>query len=57
MRATAEDFGKVASVVREQISRALDVSPASLDQLRTKLQSLTYSEITQLWQQERYVFR
>lgn len=53
MRATAEDFGKVASVVREQISRALDVSPASLDQLRAKLQSLTYSEITQLWQQER----
>ncbi|XP_076272971.1 engulfment and cell motility Ced-12 [Rhynchophorus ferrugineus] len=53
MRATAEDFGKVASVVREQISRALDVSPASLDQLKTKLQSLTYSEITQLWQLER----
>ncbi|CAG9770950.1 unnamed protein product [Ceutorhynchus assimilis] len=53
MRATAEDFGKVASVVREQISRALDTSPTSLDQLKTKLQSLTYSEITQLWQLER----
>ncbi|XP_050300892.1 engulfment and cell motility protein 1 [Anthonomus grandis grandis] len=53
MRATAEDFGKVASVVREQISRALEISPASLEQLKTKLQSLTYSEITQLWQLER----
>ncbi|ENN76031.1 hypothetical protein YQE_07406, partial [Dendroctonus ponderosae] len=53
MRATAEDFGKVAGVVREQISRALEMSPSSLDQLKTKLQSLTYSEITQLWQLER----
>ncbi|KAJ8982396.1 hypothetical protein NQ317_012434, partial [Molorchus minor] len=53
MRATSEDFTKVASVGREQIVRALDTAPASLDQLKTKLQSLTYSEITQLWQQER----
>ncbi|XP_066250253.1 engulfment and cell motility protein 1 [Euwallacea similis] len=53
MRATAEDFGKVASVVKEQISRALETSPGSLDQLKTKLQTLTYSEITQLWQLER----
>lgn len=53
MRATAEDFGKVASVVREQIVRALEVSPSTLEQLRNKLQSLTYSEITQLWQLER----
>lgn len=30
------------------------MSPSSLDQLKTKLQSLTYSEITQLWQLERY---
>ncbi|XP_060534785.1 engulfment and cell motility protein 1 [Cylas formicarius] len=53
MRATAEDFGKVACVVREQITRALEVSPATLDQFRAKLQTLTYSEITQLWQLER----
>ncbi|CAH0547412.1 unnamed protein product [Brassicogethes aeneus] len=53
MRATSEDFGKVASVVREQIVRALETTPASLDKLKTKLQSLTYSEITQLWQLER----
>lgn len=53
MRATSEDFGKVASVGREQIMRALETTPASLDQLRNKLQSLTYSEITQLWQLER----
>ncbi|KAF2898873.1 hypothetical protein ILUMI_07301 [Ignelater luminosus] len=53
MRATAEDFGKVASVVREQIVRALAVSPPSLDQLKARLQVLTYSEITALWQQER----
>ena len=36
MRATSEDFGKVASVVREQIVRALDVSPASLEQLKVR---------------------
>ncbi|KAJ8924920.1 hypothetical protein NQ315_001077 [Exocentrus adspersus] len=53
MRATSEDFGKVASVGREQIMRALETAPTSLDQLRNKLQSLTYSEITQLWQLER----
>ncbi|KAF5294596.1 hypothetical protein FQA39_LY13355 [Lamprigera yunnana] len=53
MRATAEDFGKVASVVREQIVRALASSPTSLDQLKARLQVLTYSEITALWQQER----
>lgn len=53
MRATAEDFGKVASVVREQIVRALAGSPPSLDQLKARLQVLTYSEITALWQQER----
>lgn len=53
MRATAEDFRKVASVVREQIVRALEASPPSLEQLKARLQLLTYSEITALWQQER----
>lgn len=53
MRATTEDFVKVFSVVREQISRALAVQPSSLDKFRAHLQTLTYSEITSLWQQER----
>ncbi|XP_044750351.1 engulfment and cell motility protein 1 isoform X1 [Coccinella septempunctata] len=53
MRATSEDFCKVASVVREQIVRALADTPLSLDQLKARLQTLTYSEITQLWQLER----
>lgn len=53
MRATSEDFCKVASVVREQIVRALADTPSSLDQLKIRLQALTYSEITQLWQLER----
>ncbi|GFG38195.1 hypothetical protein Cfor_03800 [Coptotermes formosanus] len=53
MRATTEDFVKVFSVVREQITRALISQPTGLDKFRTKLQVLTYSEITNLWQQER----
>lgn len=53
MRATSEDFQKVASVGQEQIVRALETAPASLEQFKTKLQTLTYSEITQLWQLER----
>ncbi|KAJ8874920.1 hypothetical protein PR048_022810 [Dryococelus australis] len=53
MRATTEDFIKVFSVVREQITRALATQPTGLDKFRAKLQQLTYSEITNLWQQER----
>nr|CAD7453113.1 unnamed protein product [Timema tahoe] len=53
MRATIEDFVKVFSVVREQITRALATQPTGLDKFRAKLQLLTYSEITNLWQQER----
>ncbi|XP_056308736.1 engulfment and cell motility protein 2 [Danio aesculapii] len=53
MRATAEDFNKVMTVVREQITRALALKPASLDQLRLKLRSLSYSEILRLRQSER----
>ena len=41
------------SVVREQITRALDSHPPTLDAFRNKLGSLTYAEITDLWQQER----
>ncbi|XP_032515062.1 engulfment and cell motility protein 1 [Danaus plexippus] len=53
MRATTEDFVKVLSVVREQISRALTASPKGFDKFRQKIKELTYSEITHLWQQER----
>ncbi|KAI4504552.1 hypothetical protein M0802_000102 [Mischocyttarus mexicanus] len=53
MRATTEDFVKVFSVVREQITRALQFKPMGLDIFRSKLQQLTYSTITNLWQQER----
>ncbi|XP_050036168.1 engulfment and cell motility protein 1 [Dermacentor andersoni] len=54
MRATTEDFIKVFSVVQEQISRALATEPPlmSLDKFRSKLATLTYSEIMNLWQQE-----
>ncbi|XP_077060635.1 engulfment and cell motility protein 2 isoform X3 [Siphateles boraxobius] len=53
MRATAEDFNKVMTVVREQITRALAMKPPSLEQLRVKLRSLSYSEILRLRQSER----
>lgn len=54
MRATTEDFAKVFSVVQEQIVRALatDPPPATLDKFKSKLATLTYSEIMNLWQQE-----
>lgn len=53
MRATTEDFVKVLSVVREQISRALSASPKSFEKFKQKIKELTYNEITHLWQQER----
>ncbi|XP_075224621.1 engulfment and cell motility Ced-12 [Lycorma delicatula] len=53
MRATTEDFVKVFSVVKEQITRALASQPAGLDKFKQRLQVLTYAEITNLWQQER----
>ncbi|XP_064483752.1 engulfment and cell motility protein 1-like [Ornithodoros turicata] len=52
MRATTEDFAKVFSVVQEQIARATDPPPATLDKFKSKLATLTYSEIMNLWQQE-----
>ncbi|XP_051528239.1 engulfment and cell motility protein 2 isoform X3 [Myxocyprinus asiaticus] len=53
MRATAEDFNKVMTVVREQITRALAMKPSSLEQLRVKLRNLSYSEVLRLRQSER----
>ncbi|XP_056590791.1 engulfment and cell motility protein 2 isoform X3 [Triplophysa dalaica] len=53
MRATTEDFNKVMTVVREQMSRALAMKPSSLEQMRVKLRSLSYAEILRLRQSER----
>ncbi|GBM25749.1 Engulfment and cell motility protein 1 [Araneus ventricosus] len=55
MRASTEDFAKVVSVVKEQITRALntDPPPATLEKFKSKLATLTYNEITNLWQKER----
>ncbi|CAH0406825.1 unnamed protein product [Chilo suppressalis] len=53
MRATTEDFIKVSSVVREQISRALSLGPKGIDKFRQRVNQLTYAEITQIWLQER----
>ncbi|ELU11056.1 hypothetical protein CAPTEDRAFT_228466 [Capitella teleta] len=54
MRATAADFSKVLSVVKEQITRSLSDLPASFETFRNKLGKLTYSEITKIWELERY---
>lgn len=53
MRATNEDFAKVFSVVREQVQRSLKERPSSLDDFKTKINSFSYTKITQLRQQER----
>ncbi len=44
---------QVMGVVKEQVTRALDIQPGTFDQFRTKLGHLTYAEITNIWQQER----
>lgn len=46
-------FAQVMQVVREQITRALPSKPNSLDQFKSKLRSLSYSEILRLRQSER----
>lgn len=53
MRATTEDFVKVFSVVREQITGALSSLPKTFDKFRQKINQLTYAEITRIWTQER----
>ena len=53
MRATVEDFAKVFSVVREQITRVLVDRPPSQEVFKDRIAALTYAEITDLWQQER----
>ncbi|TMW51271.1 hypothetical protein DOY81_003657 [Sarcophaga bullata] len=53
MRATGEDFLKVFSVVREQITRTLKQRPDNLEDFRLKIAHFTYQTITNLRQQER----
>lgn len=53
MRATSEDFAKVLSVVREQITRSLRLRPSNFDDFKSKINTMTYSNITALRQQER----
>lgn len=53
MRATTEDFVKVFSVVKEQVTRAMNRSPSNFEKFKNELQQLPYSKITNLWQQER----
>ena len=53
MKATVEDFVKVFSVVREQITRALQSKPNDLEHFRIVLKTLSYNEIIKIWQQER----
>ncbi|KAF0024770.1 hypothetical protein F2P81_023572 [Scophthalmus maximus] len=45
--------GTVMQVVREQIMRALTLKPNSLDQFKSRLQNLSYTEILKIRQSER----
>lgn len=40
-------------VVKEQVMRALTTKPSSLDQFKSKLQNLSYTEILKIRQSER----
>ncbi|KAJ6648819.1 Engulfment and cell motility protein 1, partial [Pseudolycoriella hygida] len=53
MRATSEDFAKVLSVVREQITRSLKLRPTNFDDFKAKINTMTYTTITTLRLQER----
>lgn len=53
MRATSEDFSKVSSVLREQISRTLKGRPTNLEDFKSKIGLMTYAMITNLRTQER----
>uniref|UniRef100_A0A8C3V1F7 Engulfment and cell motility 1 n=1 Tax=Catharus ustulatus TaxID=91951 RepID=A0A8C3V1F7_CATUS len=52
MRATSEDFNK-ARIRAGQIMRALTTKPSSLDQFKSKLQNLSYTEILKYASPER----
>lgn len=44
---------QVMQVVKEQVMRALTTKPSSLDQFKSKLQNLSYTEILKIRQSER----
>lgn len=44
---------QVLGVVKEQITRALQVQPRSFEVLKTRLQTLTYQDILKLWAEDR----
>jgi len=46
-------YQQVLGVVKEQITRALQVQPRSLEVFKNQLQKLTYQDILKLWEQER----
>uniref|UniRef100_A0A8C3APK8 Engulfment and cell motility 1 n=1 Tax=Cyclopterus lumpus TaxID=8103 RepID=A0A8C3APK8_CYCLU len=52
-QAVAEGSSFVMQVVREQIMRALTLKPNSLDQFKSRLQNLSYTEILKIRQSER----
>ncbi|KAI6075294.1 Engulfment and cell motility protein 1 [Aix galericulata] len=49
----ATEEARVMQVVKEQIMRALTTKPSSLDQFKSKLQNLSYTEILKIRQSER----
>ncbi|XP_076058239.1 engulfment and cell motility Ced-12 isoform X2 [Oratosquilla oratoria] len=53
MKATTEDFSKVISVVKDQITRTMSKKPNTLENFKNSINILTYAEIAELWQQER----
>ncbi|XP_052231190.1 engulfment and cell motility protein 2-like isoform X2 [Dreissena polymorpha] len=55
MRASKEDFEKVLSVVKEQITRALDRNqmPRTFEMFKQKLVVLAYPELRKIWEAER----
>ncbi|XP_076449909.1 engulfment and cell motility protein 1-like [Babylonia areolata] len=55
MRATIADFPKVLEVVKEQVTRVLVLQPSSFESFRTKVFTLTYSDILKLLENERKI--
>lgn len=53
MRATTADFPKVLEVVKEQVTRVLSTHSSSFEAFRTKVFTLTYTEILKLLEYER----
>lgn len=52
MRATVNDFNKVLAVVREQILRALERQPETIDYCKKELDQLAYNRIMELRHKE-----